>query len=513
MRSKAWLFGIVCLSLFWNIAVPIAKCTAPCRDDIVESDGFKIRSVQFAARYASIPEPTPGTPYSPVVRTELVEKFHDAFQKESIQEGVEGATQFQLLNAISTEKGAKADVTFIDSCVRAVPAEDCIKALGSASPKCVDVVLRAYSLRIDTSNPLSSLLDTSRSNLSTLYRNVPTPLLAFNPKVATSYDGKYGFAGGLEVSSNLLDLPENLAQKPLTVRATRLDLAAKGSKSFENDFYVGDAALALRHQTAGPISSLSLNVAVDGEHVARGAGDYIRTAARVGGGLQFRIRGPLSVVSLGADYTNSSNRYSVTPGGQFAGGGENGFVFRLIANGELAGGYSRIGIWTDGNSSDATDGTYRRLAAMWGYARDFAVADHQTISLEFLAGGGQSWGTIPLYARFFGGNTLNNFLYESLDSSLLAYMPQGPLLRSVGTGQATAIAGPAPVGGTSYWHANLNLAFPIPSWSRPLIPNITIEGLVKKDANCKLILDDDGNPIPEDRTLGQILKSQGACRV
>src|SRR5262249_5906922 len=161
----------------------------------------------------------------------LVEKFHDALRQESIQDEVQGATEFQLTNGIPAEKGGKAAVTFVDSCVRVVPAEDCVKAFGTAAPKCVDIVMRAYALRIDTANPWSSLLDTTRANEETFYRRVPAPVLALNPKVRANYDRKYGFAGGFEVSSNLLDLANNLGQKPLSVRPTRLDLSGKGDKS------------------------------------------------------------------------------------------------------------------------------------------------------------------------------------------------------------------------------------------------------------------------------------------
>jgi len=518
MRSRLVVLVSACALLLWmasNAAAagrsPGAKTSGACRDDIVEADGFKIRSVQFLARFGSIPPPAPGTPYSPVLRTTLTEQFHDALRQESIQEEVEGGTEFQLLNGISAEKGGKVAVSFVDSCVRVVPDEECTKALGSASPKCVDVVMRAYSVRIDTANPGSSLLDNSRANAPTFFRGVPAPLLALNPKMGANYDRKYGFAGTLNVSSNLFDLANNLSRNPLTVRPTRLDVSARGSKSLQNDYYTSGINLGLSHQTAGPMDSFTLSADVDAQHVPLGRGNYVRTAGTFGGSLRFHFQGPLSGISVGANYSNSSNRYSVAAGAGFAGGGENGFVLRFLANGEAAGGFSRIAVWIDGGSPDTLSGSYRRAAAMLGYAKDFQVAEHQAISLEVLLGGGNSWGTVPLYSRYFGGNSLNNFLYEATDSRALSAAPEGPLIRSLGTGQASTLGGTTQLGGTSYWHANLNVALPVPKWSKPLIPNVTIEGLVKKDANCKLILDSDGNPIPEDRTLGQVLKSQGSC--
>jgi hypothetical protein len=490
---------------------PGANALGACRDDIGEGEGFKIRSVQFLARYATLSPPAPGTPYSPVLRTTLTEQFHDALRQQSIQEEVEGATEFQLLNDISAEKGGKVGVSFVDSCVRVVPDEECTKALGPSSTKCVDVVMRAYSVRIDTANPWSALLDNSRANAPTFFRNVPAPLLALNPKIGGSYDRKYGLAGTLNASSNLLDLANNLHRNPLVIRPTRLDVSARGSKSFQNDYYTGGVNLGLSHRTSGAIDAITLSADIDAQHVPLGAGNYLRTAGAFGGSLRLHFQGPLSGISIGANYSNSSNRYSVAPGAAFAGGGENGFALRFIANGGFAGGVSKIGVWVDGGSPETISGSYRRAASILAYAKDFEIADHQAISLEVLVGGGNSWGTVPLYSRYFGGNSLNNFLYESTDSRALSTMPEGPLLRSLGNGQATTLTGTTQLGGTSYWHANANVALPISRWSRPLIPNVTIDGLVKKDANCKLILDTDGNPIPDDRTLGQVLKSQGAC--
>src|SRR5262249_20909741 len=44
-----------------------------------------------------------------------------------------------------------------------------------------------------------------------------------------------------------------------------------------------------------------------------------------------------------------------------------------------------------------------------------------------------------------------------------------PLIRSLGENQGGI--GNSVLGGTSYWHANVNLSIPVPAWSRPLIPH------------------------------------------
>src|SRR5262249_61994250 len=103
-------------------------------------------------------------------------------------------------------------------------------------------------------------------------------------------------------------------------------------------------------------------------------------------------------------------------------------------------------------------------------------------------------------------NSTRNFLYESIDSTVLATLPDGPLLRSFGRNQAMARAND---GGASYLHFNLNLSLPIPHWSSPLIPDITIDGIPKKDANGRFVKDEDGLPIFESRPLRSVIKSQG----
>jgi hypothetical protein len=438
--------------------------------------------------------------------------LHGALRQESLRGGVEGGSEFQLLDSVSAGKGVEAAVGFVSPCVRVVPGDECVRSLGAASTKCVDIEVQAFSVRINTANPLRNVLDNSRSNSPTLFSRVPAPLLAFNPEFGTNYDRRYGTAGTLGTSSNLLDLSRNLKHEALQVRATRLDLKTQGSKSLQNNFYNTNTKITLSHQMAGTVDSVSLAASYGADHNPLGAGNYLKNVTRIEGDMKLRFEsGPFSAVTLGADYAGSVNRFGAAAGALATNSRENGVGARVISDGDIGGGAFRLGVWGDAASPNAFNGSYRRLAGLFGYARDFMVASHQAISIEALAGGGRAWGTIPEYDKFFGGNSVKNFLYESADSQILSAVPAGPLLRSLGTGQGTAGGGISPLGGTSYWNFNLNVGIPIPKWSRPLIPDITIDGLIKTDANCKVVFDSDGNPIPEDRTLGQILKSQGGC--
>jgi len=181
---------------------PSAKCqgshagiSSGCRDDLTEADGFRIRTVRFSARYASLSPPAPGTPYSPVLRTKLTEALHDALQRESVQEEVEGATEFQLLGSVSVKKGGQVGIAFVSSCVHTVAEADCVGSLGVSSPKCVDITMQAFSVRINTADPWANILNNARANQATFFRGVPGPLLAFTPQSGPGYDRRYGASG------------------------------------------------------------------------------------------------------------------------------------------------------------------------------------------------------------------------------------------------------------------------------------------------------------------------------
>jgi hypothetical protein len=128
-----------------------------------------------------------------------------------------------------------------------------------------------------------------------------------------------------------------------------------------------------------------------------------------------------------------------------------------------------------------------------GYAKEIPVQPNQTIGLEVVAGGGAVLGSPPGYARFFGGNSSGQFLYDSPSSVALQNMPVGPLIRSFGEGRAGLPTASGVRGGEGFWHVNLNLTIPIRWWSRALIPNELTD-----------IEDADGKPT----SLKQLLRKQ-----
>lgn len=496
-----------------------------CADDIVGIgdpgyQGHKILSVQVKARFFSIPLPPPGTPYSPVVVSKLVEDVSQALKNERNRESIEGATEFKLLNAVSVGRGELEDspgsgpairFSAVTSCVKLVEPEKCKSALGQSNPNCVDVTIRAITLRLDADNIWANFLPLTRSNKPTFFSQVPGPLLAFNPKVGVDHDRRFGVSETVELSTNLLDLPRTLRSQPVTVSKTRLDLKAQGRKSQSDPFYNTNTHIAWSHRLSKLFESIAVETGFIADHLPLADGNYLRNALAAGASLKLQPNvGILTDLTIGGRYLWSNNRFSFGDGAGSERASQNAFEGRIISDGHLGDAVTRLALWADVGSPNSGRNTYHRLAGLFGYQKEFPVAINQTIGVEVILGAGRAWGEVPQYARFYGGNTQKNFLYEPSDSPVMTSFPAGPLLRSFGSGQATAGATASmPNGGTSYWHVNLNVTIPIPAWSSPLVPNIEIDGIPKRDQNGKVVLDENGEPVIESRPLKTVLKNQG----
>jgi len=481
---------------------------AGCREDITEADGFKIRKVKVKARYVPDlrhPVPAAGTGYSPALVTTLVEDVSEALTKEALRESEEGQTEHRLLNTVTVGRGKMADafgfgLKLVTSCTTDVEESECRSALGDSNEKCVDVSIHAFSVRVNTGDPISNLINIPRSNRPTFLSKVPGPLLALNPRLGIEQDRAFGPTAAFELSSNLLDFARNIRSLPLHAGRTRFDIRSSGRRSLDNPFYETASKLSLSRSFAGVIEQLAFDTEFEANHQPQGAGEYLRNALKVGGSARLSTGfTPLQSVSIDGRYRRSSNRFmkeSVE---------EDSFEGSALVDGRLWKGISRLGVWVDVSSPDRITG-YKRAAMLWGFAREFIVVPNQTIGVELLAGAGRTWGHTPEYARFYGGNWTKNFLYEAKDSPVLSAFPRGPIIRSFGSGRATAGAGAS--GATAYWNVNLNVAIPVPRWSSPIVPDIAIS-LPKKDAQGRVVRDDNGDPVMEDRPLRVILKNQG----
>jgi hypothetical protein len=487
--------------------------TGKCTDELLT--GYVIRSTKINARYlpaGTVRLPAPKAPYSPQVETDVLHEVQKVLKGEENREDVSGATEFEILKTVTLGKTPEAGTAptvqamFIDTCVKPVKPTDCAAELGPENSKCVDIVVRPIRVRIDTSSVWGNLLNIARSNAPTFFSNVPGPLLALKPKLGIDSDRRFGLSQVFSAATNLLDLKKNLANEPVKPRRTRLDLETNGRKSLNERFYETNAKLSLSHRLTAPFDTIALDAGFVGDHQPLGEGDYLKNAGTVGGRLKLHSGiGLLSSVTLGGRYRWSSNRFSgvsiapeLTP--------ENAFEARVIADGHLGTGVTRVAVWADVAAPSKSDRSYHRVAGMAAYSKEFLVAPNQTIGVEAVLGGGRAWGEVPRYARFYGGNTSKSFLYEPDDSPILVAFPTGPLLRSFGSGQAEARANSkSTTGGTSYWHLNMNVAVPVRAWSKPLVPDIIIPDFPVKN--------DDGTVTVEDRPVRALLKYQGESAI
>jgi hypothetical protein len=486
-RVRLGLLGSVAAVVWCVVALaclrPALARAEQCRDDITASDGYAIRSMQAEGRWA--PQlPLPAGDYSPAKVSEAIGRVRSALDAErNVDTEIEGVGAVSILH--------------IDSCVKVVDEPTCRDATGN--PKCVDVAIRPHSLRLFLLRVGSNLLPIPRANRPTFFDEVPAPLLALNPTFATAYDRKFGLSQGAAIATNLLDLPNIVKGEPVTPKETQLKLQAGGRLSFTEPYYNANADLVFSRQRPGRVvENLALSGHYAGNDEPLGDGRYVTYG--FGAGTSIGLRPgiePVKRLTLGANYRWARNKLFSGPTPEID--SENAGEGRLVADGYLAGGFARLGLWGDFAEPIGDLGSYQRFAGMVGYAREFPIVLNQTIGVEVVASGGHAWGNAPEYARFFGGNSAKSFLYDAVDSPTLTSVPRGPLIRSLGEGQGGVNApGQGTLGGTSFWGVSLNVSVPIPPWSRPLIPNEVVESI--EDADGK----------PQDVTLKEVLKKQVA---
>ncbi len=454
-----------------------------CRADIAESDGYTIRAMRVEGRWAPV-LPLPTGEYSPAKVSDAVRVVRGALEGDRNRD-----TEFEGIGAVS--------VLYIDSCVQVGNERSCQDAVGNA--KCVDVAIRPHALRLFLARVGSNILPIPRANRPTFFDQVPAPLLALNPTASMAYDQEFGLSLGMGIAANLLDLPKTMAREPVTPSDVALHLQAAGRKSLTEPYYTANTDLTFSKRRLGPTVEA---VSASGHYAAGdqplGDGRYVSYGFGASGSIGLRPRvEPVRRLTVGGAYRWSRNKFYTDTATEVD--SENAGEARIVADGYVAGGFARLGLWGDVAAPTGDFGSYQRFAGMVGYAREFPIALNQTVGVELVGSGGHAWGRPPEYARFFGGNSVKSFLYDAVEAPALTSIPRGPLIRSFGEGQAGVPTGSGGVlGGTSFWGVSLNVSVPIPPWSRPLIPNDVVESLEVAEGE------------PRDVTLKDVLKKQVA---
>ena len=286
----------------------------------------------------------------------------------------------------------------------------------------------------------------------------------------------------------------DLAPRHEETERNAVHLRTGGLKSIDSAFYSADANIAIaRNRTAGSLRQVSAGFEGAASLEPRGSARYRSRAwgANAGVTLALNAHSRLVIDTRFARAENVFSESSLDAGWDASNEQRNRVVFETIPPRLL--GFFRAAVWQD--NFDLRDGAAsRRFVARAAYAKEIPIAVNQSIGIEILGGGGQTWGNIEAPHRFFAGGSQGEFLYESAQSRALVVTPDGPLLRSLGRAQGGWGQGDSTIrGGTHFWHVNLNITLPVPRWSQPLIPNEMTD-----------LPGPDGSP----QTLKQILRAQ-----
>ncbi len=423
-------------------------------------------------------------------------KTGDLLTSAKILDAMEALEAIITTNAISgyglRSKG-EIGVLYIDVQFDEQPATTNKSA---AAPKQIGVIFRPFYVGFSLVQIGDNTLPIPRTPLPTFYENVPKPLLALKPTVTVSHDRAFGTATAGSFDTDLLHLrdPARAGASPDDTR--HLDAHGQGVKSFQNDFY--RAAAGMRYslrRTGSALQEAGLRLDYTGEREPLADGQHTGNTVNASGGFKFNLA---ANTRLSADlgYRRNDDRVDPSIVAARSRTSANEQFGRLLLDTipRPIYGFLRGAVWNDNGWQTGAGQSYQRLVGRIGYAREIMVAENQAIGIELIAGAGKAWGDLPPSARYFAGNSPNQFLYDSPSSAAMLATPGGPLLRSFGSSEAAfRTAGGRMTGGDAFWHVNVNLTIPIPSWSRPLIPNENTD-----------LPDENGNPT----TLKQVLNNQ-----
>lgn len=211
-------------------------------------------------------------------------------------------------------------------------------------------------------------------------------------------------------------------------------------------------------KSSGHLRSVTLSAHYADERELLDERTHDRDVRGAAAGLMFKLK-PNTRLYADAGYANQHNSLSETDHVW-----STRLLYEAIPRPML--GFARASLW----ASDASG--YRQVVVRAAYGKEWSLRPNHNLGIEVALGGGESWGDVPDYARFHGGSAQQEFLYEEATSSSMLTAPGGPILRSFGTnGAHLASSTGASIGGTRFWHVNVDLALPIARWSMPLIPN------------------------------------------
>ena len=293
------------------------------------------------------------------------------------------------------------------------------------------------------------------------FASVPTIVTKLKPSALASYDHEFGTSvtGAIDT-----DLPLNADNK--------LNLAADARVSLDEPLHEAKGAVNYSWQKdEGALRAAGASVSYEDARTPLASDVKVSDGWAASGKLMWKLAANTRLY-LDAIARDSNERLAASSPADVDTPENEQMARVLFERIPGAGSFLRAALWAGTSSAGGSvDTTHQTSVLRVGWEKEFSVRNSQTIGLEVLAGAGHIWGTAPAYDRFYGGNISQKFLYDGVASTTMTDMPAGPLLRSFGEGAAGIRSGGKLVGGTGFWHLNLDLTIPIAPWSEPLIPD------------------------------------------
>jgi hypothetical protein len=436
-----------------------------CNQGLVANDGYLFRDITIRVRHLDKPASTPkkGEPYNPELVSGLLETITASVRHDDNH----GAQSIQY---ITTGKYPALRMRYATACTIVVPEAQCYQEV--KNPKCADVRLDVYTIDFDPNNLLANLIALPRSPDVTNFAGTPKGLLLTNPRVSIGTDRAYGAVGSLDVRIPLLAAADIARGWTPSDDRDDLGLTFHGSRSLDERFYEVASRLEYRRVIGERLRWLRVAAAFSSVSTPAGTTVSIANAPQIVAGLQFKpFNGRPDSINLNIAGAWNWRRFGCNASVVCLHDRDDAVTTRMTFDSVVRGVTNRIDFryrrdWT-------TAFAYSTVGGSWLLDKEFGDS-HHTLAVSARLDGGAVLGAAPNYAFFFGGSNASTANAQDL-------MDEGtptPVVRSFGRGGLAIGA----AGARDFESVSLDVAFPLPGLSRPLIP---------EDEICKANADGD----------------------
>lgn len=416
-----------------------------CDFTISDAEKLKVRHVVIKSRLNTLsPVALPLRP-GQVFRIDDVSASFELIRQELARQDPAAATA-----------GGYVMVRYIDHCASRVGTDE------------VDVVIRPWSIRVPLPAGFDRKLLQPRANWPTLLANLPPGLRAVNPSFELAYDRNLDTMPVFGFATSLNTIRDAIAREPDSDRKRDLLLSGMAQRSIGSDNYA--AVVRTEWEQRFPAKARRLSVGTQLAAARQPLGIDTRLLNSMRNGVNFRtgLHRVLRQIGISLDHRWEGNRTTQIRTT------EQAVQLRADVDYKLPSGLGRTHVTTD-RSWPNTLAAYSRISVRSGYSGEIPLRSDHTIGVDAQISAARGSRALPNYASFFGGNNGlmgshgGTFVTDTSFASVLDdSFVDGPVVRGYGSSSA-ALNGGA-LGATSHWGFNLNVALPVPRWSRFLIP-------------------------------------------